>query len=256
MKSILTLFIATAMLVGISGSAVAQTEADLYKQGIKYKSRINNSKMLEVFKKLYKMDSNNVKYATNISIACSRYGANRPDKSERTNYYAKAKRIAKRALKLSSGNAEANYAYALALARENEFAGSKVKLGNAKEIRTHCEKAIKLNPKKAGGSHHIMGRWHREFAAMSSAKKSMAKLIYGSVPEGGTFTAAVKHFKKAIESENWYMLHYYELAKTYHMMGNDDLAKQILTKAMKLPQSYEDAKKAYKKCEELKKSLK
>jgi len=62
--------------------------------------------------------------------------------------------------------------------------------------------------------------------------------------------------QKAIELEAWYMLHTYELAVTYHEMGKDDYAIKFLEKAMKLPQSYEDAKLCYKDCEKLLAELK
>lgn len=254
MKYISSILVLAVMLV--SYSANAQSETELYKQGLKYKTQINNPKMLETFQKLYKMDSNNVNYAHNLAFAHCKVGANKSSKSEQMPHYKEGKRIAKRALKLNSKSAGANYSYALSLARENEHASSETKLKNAKEIKKYCDLAISLDAKKAAGAHHIMGRWHREFASMSKLKKSMAKTLYGGIPEGGTYANAVEHFQKAIKLEPWYMLHMYELAQTYHMMGKDDLAKKYVEKAMTLPKSYEDAKLTYKKCETLKKKLK
>ena len=96
-----------------------------------------------------------------------------------------------------------------------------------------------------------MGRWHRTFAGFSSFQKGMVNTFYGGTPEGGSFKDALEMFQKAIKLEPWYMLHTYELAVTYHEMGNDEYAIKFLKKAMTLPQKYEDAVKCYKKCETL-----
>ncbi len=233
----------------------AQTEAELYQSGLKYKKQINNKKMLTTFKKLVEMDSTNVDYLSNLSFAYSKVGANLEDESLQLKYYKKAKSIAKQAKGLNGKHAFANYSYALALARENENAKTKVKIANAKEIKKYCDKAISLDPKQAG-AYHIMGRWHRTFAGFSNFEKTMVNTFYGGTPEGGSYKDALEMFQKAIKIEPWYMLHTYELAVTYHEMGEDETAIKFLEKAMKLPKEYEDAKKCYKKCEKLLNELK
>jgi len=249
MKKVIKLSL-TLVAIFIFSTSIAQTEAELYQQGLKYKKQINNKKMLPVFKKLVEMDSTNVDYLSNLSFAYSKVGANLADAKLQLKYYAKAKSVAATAKKLNDNHAFAHYSYALALARENENAGTKAKIANAKEIKSECDKVIKLDPNEAG-AYHVMGRWHRTFAGFSSFQKGMVNTFYGGTPKGGSYKDALEMFQKAIKLEPWYMLHTYELAVTYHEMKNDEYAIKFLKKAMELPQKYEDAVKCYKKCETL-----
>ena len=247
MKKVIT-FAFTLLAFFIFSSSIGQTEAELYNQGLKYKKQINNKKMLPVFKKLVEMDSTNVDYLSNLSFAYSKVGANLADAKLQLKFYAKAKSIASTAKKINDNHAFAHYSYALALARENENAGSKEKIANAKEIKAECDKVIALDPNEAG-AYHVMGRWHRTFAGFSGFEKTMVNTFFGGTPKGGSYKDALEMFQKAIKIEPWYMLHTYELAMTYHEMGNDEYAIKFLKKAMELPQKYEDAVKCFKKCE-------
>lgn len=243
------------ILLFVQLSINAQTEAELFQLGLKYKKQIDNKKMLTTFKKLVELDSTNVDYLSNLSFAYSKVGANLEDASLQLKYYKKAKSIAIEAKTLNAKNAFAQYSYALALARENENAKTKAKIANAKEIKIACDKSIQLDPEQAG-AYHIMGRWHRTFAGFSSFEKTMVNTFYGGTPEGGSYKDALEMFQKAIKIEPRYMLHTYELAVTYHEMGKNDYAIEFLEKAMKLPKDYEDAQLCYNKCEELLAKLK
>ncbi len=247
MKKVITLGF-TLVALFIFSASIGQTEAALYQQGLKYKKQINNKKMLPVFKKLVEMDSTNVDYLSNLSFAYSKVGANLTDAKLQLKFYAKAKSVASKAKKLNDNHAFAHYSYALALARENENAGSKEKIANAKEIKAECDKVIALDPNEAG-AYHVMGRWHRTFAGFSGFEKAMVNTFFGGTPEGGSYKDALEMFQTAIKIEPWYMLHTYELAITYHEMGNDEYAIKFLKKALELPKKYEDAVKCFKKCE-------
>lgn len=233
----------------------AQSEQELYEKGLSYKKQIDNKSMLVTFKKLVELKPENPDYLANLSFAFSKVGANLDDAATQLKYYAKAKELAKKAQQLDDNNAFAHYTFALALARENENAGSKTKIANAKEIQIACERTLALDPNEAG-AYHIMGRWHRTFAGFGKTKTALVNTFFGGKPEGGTYADAITNLNKAIKLEPWYMLHTYELAVTYYEMGKNDLAKEFVEKAMKLPQTYDDAKKCYKECEVLLAKLK
>jgi tetratricopeptide (TPR) repeat protein len=249
-------FMVFALFVGATAmTTTAQTEAELYKLGMKYKKDVDNVKLLQVFKKLVEMKPENADYLAHMSFGYSKVGANLSDEKLQLKYYAKAKEVATKAMKNDPKSAYAHYSFALALARENENAGSKQKIANAKEIKKECEISMKLDPTIAG-NYHIMARWHRTFAGFSKMENALVNTLFGGKPEGGTYKDALAMFQKAIELEPWYMLHVYELAVTYKEMKQNDLALKYVEKAMKLSQSYEDAKLCYKQCEELKAELK
>lgn len=253
MKSIRLLFFGLAFIMG--SVAFGQSESELWQLATKYKKEVDNVKLLQVMKKLVDIDGENPDYLSNLSFAYSKVGANLDDEALKLKYYAKAKEVATKAKTIAPDHAFAHYSYALALARENENAKTKTKIANAKEIKAECDKSIELNPKEAG-AYHILGRWHRTFAGFNNMEKAMVNTIFGGMPRGGTYSDALKMFQKAIELEPWYMLHVYELAVTYHEMGNDEYALKYVKKAMELPQDYEDAKLCYKDCEKLLAELK
>ncbi|MCB9189020.1 MAG: hypothetical protein H6599_07030 [Flavobacteriales bacterium] len=247
------LFLGLAFIMG--SMAFGQTESELWQLAEKYKKEVDNVKLLQVMKKLVDIDGENQDYLSNLSFAYSKVGANLDDEELKLKYYAKAKEVAAKSKGIKAGHAFSHYSYALALARENENAKTKVKIANAKEIKAECDKAIELNPKEAG-AYHILGRWHRTFAGFNNMEKAMVNTVFGGMPKGGTYADALKMFQKAIELEPWYMLHVYELAVTYHEMGNDEYAKKYVEKAMKMNKDYKDAELCYKSCEKLLAELK
>jgi len=232
-----------------------QTNDELYKLGLEYRVKRDNKNGLTTFQKLMKADSSNADYLANGSYFYSKVGNTLATDQEKLSYYRKAEYLAKKAIKLNDKNAEAHYAYALALGRINENASSSQKIANSKLIKGECDKAIALNPKHAG-AYHILGRWHRTIAGFSGFEKTMINAFYGGVPTGASYEEAVKAFQNAIVYEPKYILHQYELAVTYHDMGKDAYAKTWLQKAIELPATDDDNKDAKKKCEELLKQLK
>jgi tetratricopeptide (TPR) repeat protein len=236
--------------------ANAQTNDELYSQGLKYRTEHKNKEGYDVFSKLMKADSNNINYITNGSYFYSKYGyvAGKTDKDKMV-YYRKAEYLAKKAIKMNEKDAEAHYVYCLALGRINENASTTDKIKNAKLIKKEIDRTLELNPKHAG-AYHILGRWNRTIAEFNSFEKSMINTFYGGVPVGASFDNAVTAFKNAITYEPKYILHQYELAVTLHDMGQDDFAVKFLENAIKLPATDEDNISAKQKCEELLKKLK
>ena len=204
-------------------------------------------------KDLVRGDSTNADYLHTMSYLYSKLGYRQSTEKERGNYYRQAEYLAKKAIGISASSAGAHYAFALALGRINENASNKQKIANAKLVRTECDLAVKLDPKLAG-AYHILGRWHREIAGFSGIEKLMINTLFGGVPEGGSYDAAIESFQKAIQLEPKYSLHYYELGLTYYDRNNKQdrtFAKVWLEKALQIPVINEDDKNTREKCEGL-----
>jgi tetratricopeptide (TPR) repeat protein len=237
----------------IAFQAVEAQNKQLFEKGLQLKANYKNNEGLALFQLLLKSDSGNVDYLSNTSYFYSKVGILQGTETRRIDYFQKASYLAKKALKINPNSAEAHYAYALALGRLNENASSKQKITNAKIIKQEAEQAIKLNP-QLGGAYHILGRWHRTIAGFGFVEKMAINTLFGGVPEGGSYEAAITNFQKAIQFEPKYMLHYYELAETYFERneGKDkELARQTLKKAMELPVKNEDDKLSFQKCMDL-----
>ncbi len=207
-----------------------------FSKGLELKSDKKWDESFKIFSQLLKSDSNNVDYLTNASYLYSKLGNLRTTETEKQGYFNHALYLSNKAIALNKSSAQAHYTKALALGRINENASSKQKIANAKVIRTECEEAIKYDPKLAG-AYHILGRWHRTIANFNFIEKAAINTLYGGVPDGGSFEAAIENFSKAILLEPNEIIHKYELAQTYidrNNKGDDVMANVWFKKVVEM----------------------
>jgi tetratricopeptide (TPR) repeat protein len=195
-----------------------------------------------IFRRLLLADSTNIEYLTNTSYLFCKVGNLKQGEAERQSYFKRAEYLSLKAIALQKTSAQAHYTYALALGRINENAPSKQKIANAKLIRTECEEALKYDPKLAA-VYHILGRWHRTIAGFNFIEKAAINTLYGGVPGGGSYEAAIENFSKAIQLEPNEIIHKYELAETYaerDNKGDDVLANVWFKKVIEMQPTDED----------------
>jgi len=238
---------------------IAQSGANeiLYQKGMKDREEYKYYEGLALFQLLLKTDSSNVDYLAQTSYFLSRVGQLQPTMDQRMNYYYKAEYIAKKSVALGHDNAEAHYSYSLALGRINEHASHKQMIANAKLIKSELDTCLKINPKH-DFAWHILGRWHREIAGLNGIERFMVNALYGGMPVGGTYADAIICFQNAIKYNPRYILHYFELAKTYYIRDNKgykEIAREILKQALQLPDIAPDDLENRKNCENLLKKL-
>lgn len=253
--SFLTLVISLTISVALYAQDNSKEEQLFrYAQKLQQEEKLNDA--LTIYKNLLKNDSSNIEYLWRTSFIYSKLGIEQPTEPARQQWYQTAAYLAKRAVTQFPQNAHAHYVYAMALGRISENASSKVKIDNARQIKTEAETAIKLNPKLAG-PYHIMGRWHRVVAGFSGFERAMIKAIFGGIP-GGSYDDAIRNFEKAIMLEPTNAIHHYELAVSYLERdgANDkEQAKHWLQKALLIKVvSTEDATNKTK-CEALLKKI-
>lgn len=236
----------------------AQTYDDIYQKGQKLKSEFKYVEALAMFQVLLKTDSANTDYLNNTSILFCKAGNLQSDEKKKFDYFRKAEYLAKKSIRTDSTTAESHYAYALALGRINENASSKEKVASAKMIKTQLETTLKLNPQHAG-AYHILGRWHRTIAGFNAFEKLAINMMFGGVPQGGSYDDAIAAFLNAMKYEPKIILHYYELAVTYEERnsGKEDIisAKKYLKIALDMPSITPDDPETKRKAEELLKKL-
>lgn len=244
-------------IIASSQFAIGQDKAAMFENARKLREESKFAESLTLFQALLKGDSSNVDYLHNAAYLLCKTGILKKDEAERQKNFQTAEYLSRKAITLNKNSADAHYTLAMALGRINEHASSKQKIANARVIKTESETAVKLNPKIAG-AWHILGRWHRTVAGFNAIEKLMINTMFGGVPEGGSYDAAIECFSKAVEFEPKSLLHSYELAVTYHERGNkmDDVyAKVWLKKTIALPILSEEDSEILKKSKELLKKV-
>lgn len=256
MKSVLKTALLLLLTFLHSTASQANNEED-YKRAVSLQTAGKWSEALPLFKSMLRRDSNSVELLWRTSYLYSQLGSKQPDEKQKQSWYRTSEYLGKKAIALHPKNANAHYAYALALGRINENASSRTKIDNAKAIKTEAELALKYDSTLAG-PHHILGRWHRVVAGFNFFERTMIQTVFGGMP-GGTYEQAIWHFKKAIALEPNAGIHYYELASTYRERDKTgDLTQAIdwLNKAMKLPLGSETDREHRRLCEKLLSELK
>lgn len=226
--SIVILFV-----VAMFGAVYAQSKDELFQKGLQCKKENNINDALLCFQQLLKSDSGNIEFLTYGSMFYSKKGNEFIDEQTRHTYFTTGHYLAKKALILDVNFADSHYCMALALGRINEFADTKTKIANSKEIKYHIDEALRINPAHAG-AYHILGRWNRTIANFGSLERMMINSLYGGVPKGATLDGALQAFIKAVAFEPEFKLHQYELAQTYLEMGKNVNAKVWFQKALKI----------------------
>lgn len=149
-----------------------------------------------------------------------------------------AQMYAERAVKADPKNSDAHLSIAVSLGRQIQLQGGREKVAASKAIKESAEKATKLNPRN-DYAWHILARWHQGIAGANSLMLNIARIIYGEIPPASN-AEAVKFFEKAIALRPDRLIHHMELGRTYAQMGYKEEARQLINKALAMPNRDKD----------------
>jgi Tfp pilus assembly protein PilF len=115
---------------------------------------------------------------------------------------------------------------------------TKEQIAASPRIKQSVDKAIALDPRN-DTAWHVLGRWNRVLAEVSTAKRYVARMIYGNLPKGSN-EEAERAMKKAIELNPNRLMHYIELGRIYAQMGRKDDARNFINKGLAMPNAEHD----------------
>jgi len=154
---------------------------------------------------------------------------------ERDSLYARAERLAHRAVAADSMGADGHFALAAAVGRASLTMGRKERIRRARLIRDEALRTIALNPRH-DGAYHILGRWNAEIMRLSGLSRFSAKLLLGAGVFGeASWEGAISNMEKAVALDPGRLYHRLELAEIYVDRKRYDDARTQLQELEALP---------------------
>ncbi|MFL6537552.1 MAG: hypothetical protein ACJ8JD_05145 [Chthoniobacterales bacterium] len=133
---------------------------------------------------------------------------------------------------------DAQLAPAITLGKMLPFLPTKEQVAASPKIKESVDKALAVDPRN-DTAWHVLGRWNRVLAEVSSAKRLVAGLIFGQLPKG-SIDEAEQDMKKAIALNPNRLMHYIELGRIYAQMGKKEEARQFINKGLAMPETEKD----------------
>jgi tetratricopeptide (TPR) repeat protein len=220
-------------MIGFPCLLFSQDIPQLLKDAQLQESLLHENEAFLKYAEILKKDPSNQLALWKCSELCSRIGARQEDKEKMRPYFYAARNYAATALKINPNSAEANCAMAFALGRISLVSSTKERVLLAKDVKGYAETAIRLDPTNFR-AYHILGRWNYDVSNLNLAEKSFARMFYGKLPDA-SLDEAIIDFEKSRSLYPGFILNYYELARSYHRMGDDKKAIAYLRIVLGLP---------------------
>lgn len=235
--SLYSLFLAFGLLM--PGAAAAEEAAvDRLQQGEEFDRKFQAQQALDCFLPMEKAEPKNVHVLLCIARQYRHLMADASVTDEKMRLANLGKVYAMRAVAVAPEEAEAHLSVAISYAKMTPLLGNKEKMEASRRIKAAADRAIALNP-NLDLAWHVLGTWHQRLAELGPVKRTMARIVYGAMPEA-TNEDSVRCFKKAIELNPDRLIHHVELGRTYAQMGRTDEARRCLTKGLAMPETGKD----------------
>lgn len=217
-----------------SGAAID----DLVKQGEVYDLKFNPKEALKFYLPAEELEPKNVDVLLRIARQYRHEMADAGVVKEKLRFSEMGLSYARRAVALAPKDSEAHLSMAICYAKSLELYGNQQKMAALRQVKTSADKAIALDSDN-DLAWYILGRWHERVAGLSSLKRSVAEMAYGSLPPA-TNDDAAKCFNKAISINPGRCVYYVDLGITYAAMEKTAEAKKFIEKGLAMPNKGKD----------------
>lgn len=184
------------------------------------------------------LDSTDYEANWRASIALLNEGEQIPDdvkSPQRDSLYARAERLARRAVAADSLGADGHFALAASVGRASLSMGKKARIRRASLIRDEALRTIALNPRH-DGAYHILGVWNAEIMRLSGLSRFFAKSLLGAgVFKQASWDAATSNMERAVALDPGRLYHRLELAQIYADRKRYGEARAQLRELLALP---------------------
>jgi tetratricopeptide (TPR) repeat protein len=240
MKSLMYCLFAVAttawLLVGV-GSA-AESGDTLVEKGKAFERKFQANDALPLYLSAEKGDPKNPQLLVRIARQYRYLMTDASGNQEKLRLGYLALDYSTRAAACGPKDCDAQLAPAITLGKMLPYLPRKEQVSASPRIKESVDKALAINPHD-DTAWHILGRWNRVLAEVSSAKRLVAGLIYGQLPKG-SIEEAERDMKKAIAINPRRLMHYIELGRIYAEMGRKQEAREFINKGLAMPDTEKD----------------
>ncbi len=173
-------------------------------------------------------------------LAC-RIGARQPDMDHKRDYFNAAKTFADAAMRVAPNSSDANFVMAFSVGRQSQLGGTRNRVAMGRLVYQYSSAAVKLDPDNFKAL-HVLARWNFEVSNLNVAERSIAKLLYGGLPQA-SLDESIRDYEKSMALQPNFLLNYLELARALHRKGEDAKARAMLNKMLGMPNAiYDDTR--------------
>lgn len=217
MRRLAQLAVLAVLAVSPSGLR-AQSVTELVARGQSARDARDLAAALAAFEAALAIDSMDAAANWKAALTLVDMGKATPDSVRdpaRDALYARAEVLARRAVVVDPGSADAHFVLANAIGRASLTKSKKERVRRAAEIHEVVLKALSLD-QRHDGAYHVLGRWNAEIMRLSGVERFFAKSFMGGKVFGQAgWDEAVKYMERAVSLKPTWIYHRLDLAYVY-----------------------------------------
>ena len=243
------LSLALFIFIFITNTGFSQTSAEMARADSLFEN-YEQQEALDAYNQILEDDPKSFSALWRSSLLYSRLGNEFDEKDQQKEYYNTAKERAERALEIDPVHTQSNFVMAVAMGRMALIVGAKERVAASRDIKKYAERSLEADSSNAG-AWHVLGRWNYEISDLNFAERLAANVLFGGIPEGASNEKAAEHIEKAIELNPDMLLYYYDLAKAYDELGQEEQAVATCREALDMPSNAPEDDDTKEDCREL-----
>jgi tetratricopeptide (TPR) repeat protein len=239
MKFLLHRFLGVVFLFGLIEIAfAAELASDLIEKGKVFERKFQANDALPFYLAAEKLEPKDSDLLVRIARQYRYLMTDAPDNQEKLRLGHIALDYSERAAACGPKDCDAQLAPAITLGKMLPYMPTKEQVSASPKIKESVDKALAID-RQNDTAWHILGRWNRVLAEVSSTKRFFASLIYGQLPKG-SIDEAEQDMKKAIAINPHRLMHYIELGRIYAQMGKNQEARDLINKGLTMRDAEKD----------------
>ncbi|MEP6585113.1 MAG: tetratricopeptide repeat protein [Candidatus Udaeobacter sp.] len=230
--------VASTALLLVEFGFGADSADDLVARGKAFEQKFQANDALPLYLAAEKLEPKNPELLVRIARQYRWLMTDAPAKEEKLRLGHIALDYSMRAAVCGPKDCDAQLAPAITLGKMLPYLPTKEQVAASPRIKESVDKALTVDSHN-DTAWHVLGRWNRGLAEVSSAKRLVAGVIYGQLPKG-SYEEAERAMKKAIALNPNRLMHYIELGRIYAQMGRKEEAREFINKGLAMPDTEKD----------------